>query len=117
MLYLPDAATTFEVYISRLPPQARAYLDYQLDQGHGGVDKDLYEIAEPMLYWKEKLSSHFGLTTSEIHDIEVGHNRDNPELQRFAINIPVHGGGKDMCTALSGEHAPSLGLIAQLCLY
>ena len=49
-----------------------------------------------MLNWKEKLSSHLGLTTSEIHDIEKGHNHDNLELQRFATNIPVHGGEEDI---------------------
>ena len=69
-------------FISGLPPQARVFLDYQLDQGHGGVDKDLVAIAEPMVDWKEKLSVPIGLTRAQIHDIEKGQYRDNHLLQR-----------------------------------
>lgn len=75
-------ADTTSDYISRLPPQAHVYLDYLLDHGHGGVEADLVAIAGPMVDWKEKLSIPIGLTLTEIHDIEMGQNRDNHALQR-----------------------------------
>ena len=38
-----------------------------------------------MLNWKEDLATRFGLTTSEIHDIQMGHDHDNLKLQRFVL--------------------------------
>ena len=69
-------------FISHLTPQARKFLDYRIDQGHKGVNKDLNTIAEQMVDWKEKLSDPMELTRAQIHDIEMGQYRDNHELQR-----------------------------------
>ena len=67
-------------YLSSLPACARPHLELQLDWGHEGVDKDLSEIADHMLDWEEKLSTHLGLTTTDIHDITKG--IQNLALQR-----------------------------------
>ena len=84
-LHYDYAANTTSDFISRLSPQAREFLDYQLDQDHHGVDEDLVAIARPMVDWKEKLSIPIGLTFSEIRDIEMGQYRDNHLLQRCVV--------------------------------
>ena len=71
----------FPAYVSSLPANARPYLELQLDHDHGGVDKDLCEIAEHMLGWEEKLHTHLGLTHVNVHDI-IKANNSNPLLQR-----------------------------------
>ena len=63
-------------YVSSLPASARSYLDRELDWSHGGVEKDLSEIAEHMLGWDEKLSAHLELTHIDIHDIKETHEID-----------------------------------------
>ena len=68
-------------YVSSLPVNARPHLELQLDHDNGGVDKDLYEIAEHMLGWEEKLHTHLGLTRVNVHDI-IKANTTNPLLQR-----------------------------------
>ncbi len=70
-----------ESYVSSLPPPARLHLELQLDWGHKGVDKDLNEIADHMMDWEEKLSTHLELTHTDIHDVKAIH-KDNPVLQR-----------------------------------
>ena len=59
-------------YVSSLPADARPYLEEQLDWDNEGVDRDLIEIADYMIYWEETLTTHLGLTTVEIHDIKDG---------------------------------------------
>ena len=61
-------------------------LDKQLDWCHGGVDKDLYAIADSMLKWEEKLSTHLGLTHIDITNIKEQYPR-NPIQQRYLIVI------------------------------
>ena len=56
--------------MSSLPACARPHLELQLDWGHEGVEKDLSEIADHMLHWEEKLSTHLELTPTDIHDIK-----------------------------------------------
>ena len=73
---MPD----FSAYMSRLPPNACSHLKLKLDHDHEGVDKDLYEIAEHMLGWDKKLSTHLELTEVDIHDIKAMHS--HPSLQR-----------------------------------
>ena len=70
----------FAAYVSSLPANARPHLRLQLDHDHGGVDKDLCEIAEHMLGWEEKLHTHLGLTHVNVHDIKASYS--NPLLQR-----------------------------------
>jgi len=65
----PDVAS----YLSSLPPAARPHLELQLDSGHGGVEKDLCQIADHMLDWEEKLSTHLGLTPVDISDVKDMH--------------------------------------------
>ena len=64
-----------------LPASIRPHLEKLLDWDHDGIDTDLNEIAQHMLDWDEKLSSHLGLTAVDVHDIKAMH-RNNPELQR-----------------------------------
>ena len=54
--------TDLSSYVSSLPASARPHLEPQLDWGHEGVEKDLSEIADHMLHWEEKLSTHLELT-------------------------------------------------------
>jgi hypothetical protein len=55
-------------------------LELELDRGHGGVEKDLYKIADHMLKWEETLSAPLGLTVVDISDITKA--IDGPVLQR-----------------------------------
>ena len=68
LLCLVSIDLTF--YVSSLPACARPHLELQLDQGHKGIDKDLSGISDHMLHWEEKLSTHLGLTPTDIHDIK-----------------------------------------------
>ena len=70
----------FSYYVSSLPADARPHLERQLDFGHGGVEKDLYEIASHMLNWEE-ISALLGLTATDISDIKDMHP-NKPALQR-----------------------------------
>jgi len=74
----------FEGYRSSLPPAARPHLEYELDWGHEGVEKDLYSIADVMLKWEEKLAVALTLTDVDISDIKAIH-RDEPVLQRLVL--------------------------------
>ena len=69
---------------SSLPPAACPHLELLLDSGNEGVEKDLYEIADLMLDWEEKLSAPLGLTPVDISDIKETHFR-KPVLQRCLI--------------------------------
>ena len=60
---------------------AHPHLEWQLDLGHGGVDRDLNEIADHSLDWEEKLSAPLGLTAIDISDIKTIH-QNKPALQR-----------------------------------
>ena len=53
-----------------------------MDWGNEGVERDLSEIADHMLHWEERLSTHLGLTAIEISDIKEIHLRE-PVLQRY----------------------------------
>ena len=68
-------------YVSFLPACARPHLELELDWGYEGVEKDLSEIADHMLDWEEKLSTHLGLTNVDIHDIKGTYKNVLP-LQR-----------------------------------
>ena len=63
-----------------LPACARPHLELQLDWGHRGVEADLYEIADHMIEWEEKLVVPLGLTDIDVHDINEGIR--NLKLQR-----------------------------------
>ena len=65
----------YQSYLSRLPVDAHLHLEQQLDWGHGGVDRDLNEIADHLLDWEEKLSAPLGLTATDISDIEAINSR------------------------------------------
>ena len=67
---------TYQGYLSKLPAQARKYLDWQLDWD------DLQTISEVLVDWEKNLSRCIGLAEHEEHDIKNGKNRDNPFLQR-----------------------------------
>ena len=67
-------------YVSSLPASVRPYLELQLDTGHEGVEKDLYEIANDMLNWEE-ISTHLRLTATDVSDIKEM-NLNKPALQR-----------------------------------
>ncbi len=67
--------------MSTLPASVHPHLERQLDWDHEGVDRDLNEIADVMLDWEVRLSSHLGLTDVDIHDIKEIHNKQ-PSLQR-----------------------------------
>lgn len=69
--------------MSSLPPPARPHLEYILDWGHDGVQRDLCEIADHMLDWEEKLSTHLGLADIDISDIKE-ENFKKPKLQRYS---------------------------------
>ena len=75
------AAPDIDCYLLSLPAPAHHYLDLQLDSGHGGVEKDLHQIAYYMLDWEEKLSSHLELTAVDISDIKEM-QPSKPGLQR-----------------------------------
>ena len=70
----------FHCYVSFLPASARPHLELQLDFGHGGVEKDLYEIASHMLNWEE-ISALLGLTVTDISDTKDMYP-NKPALQR-----------------------------------
>ena len=78
-LYL-DIGPDFHSYVLSLPADARPHLELQLDFGHGGVEKDLYEIARHMLNWEE-ISALLGLTVTDISDTKDMHP-NKPALQR-----------------------------------
>ena len=67
--------------MSSLPACARPHLERQLDWGNEGVDVDLNEIADHMIRWEEKLSTHLDLTEVDIYDITEGIR--NLSLQRY----------------------------------
>ena len=71
----------YQSYLSCLPVDAHPHLERQLDWGHGGVDRDLNEIADHSLDWEEKLSVPLGLTATDISDIKTMH-QNKPQLQR-----------------------------------
>ena len=73
----------FAAYVSSLPANAHPHLELQLDHDHGGVDKDLFEIAKHMLGWEEKLHTHLGLTQVDVHDIIYKAINSTPLLQRY----------------------------------
>ena len=79
-IFLP-AEHGFSSYVSTLPASARPHLEQLLDWGHGGVDKDLCEIAHHMLNWEVQLAPHLGLTSTDISDIKTIYS-NNPALQR-----------------------------------
>ena len=57
--------------MSSLPVNARPHMELQLDFGHGGVEKDLYELSFYMLDWEEKVfANYLGLTAMDISDIK-----------------------------------------------
>ena len=60
---------------------ARPLLEWQLDLDHGGVDRDLNEIADHSLDWEVKLSVPLGLTATDISDIKKKYQNE-PALQR-----------------------------------
>ena len=64
-----------------MSPCVLQLLEQQLDWDHGGVDVDLNEIADHMLDWEERLSTHLGLTHIDISDIKEIHLYQ-PPLQR-----------------------------------
>ena len=68
----------YQSYRSHLPVDVRPHLERQLDWGHGGVDRDLNEIADQSLDWEEKLFVPLGLTATDISDIK----KKEPALQR-----------------------------------
>ena len=86
-----DQVPDFQAYVSQLPDNTRPYLSKQLDWEHGGVDKDLNEIADHfLLNWEEKISAHLGLTGTDIHDIKNMH-QNKPILQRYSYyNKSLH---------------------------
>ena len=61
-----------EDFVDSLPPAARPHLELQLDWNYGGVETDLYEIADHMIKWEEKLAAFLGLTEVDIYDITHG---------------------------------------------
>ena len=77
-----DQVLDFQAYVSQLPVNAHSYLSKQLDWEHGGVDKDLNEIANHLLHWEEKISVQLGLTGTDIYDIKNIH-QNKPILQRY----------------------------------
>ena len=68
-------------FLSSLPAGARIHLELQLDSDNEGIEKDLFEIAQHMLEWEDKLCVHLGLTKVDIHDIKAMYS-GNPSLQR-----------------------------------
>ena len=66
------AAEEFQAYVSSLPATALPLLEWQLDEGNWGVEKDLIEIAHCMLEWEVMLAPHLGLTAVDMHDITKG---------------------------------------------
>ena len=71
----------FDTMVSSLPSSASEHLDMKLDWDNEGVNKDLVEIANQMIHWEEKFSTHLDLTAVEIYDIKEG-NHNKPKLQR-----------------------------------
>ena len=63
-----------------LPLCVRPYLERRLDWDHGGVEKDLSEIAKHLDNWKE-VAPHLELDPINISDIEKIHHCE-PSLQR-----------------------------------
>lgn len=80
--YPPQKGKTPDLssYISHLPDPLllKERLDFDSEEG---VNKDLNTIADSMLNWEEKLSTHLSLTDTDISDIKAIH-RDSPKLQR-----------------------------------
>ena len=79
-LQLHATGPDYQSYLSRLPVNARPLLEWQLDLDHGGVDRDLNEIADHSLDW-EKLSVPLRLTATDISDIKKKYQNE-PALQR-----------------------------------
>ena len=71
----------FQSYISSLPKSTLQYLECVLDWDHGGVNKDLNEIAYKMIHWEEKLSDLLELNEIDIHDIKAKYSHE-PKLRR-----------------------------------
>ena len=78
---MPCTAPEFQAYVSSLPPSAYPYLKLLVDEGNNGVEKDLIAIADEMLDWEEKLTTHFELTNVDLSDIKGG--IDTPVLKRY----------------------------------
>ena len=74
--------------MSSLPSSAHPLLDMQLDWESGGVERDLAEVAQHLLDWEEKLSTHLGLTPIDISDIKEMHMK-KPALQRYVIRHAI----------------------------
>ena len=70
-----------------LPLCVRPYLERQLDWGHGGVEKDLSEIAKHLDNWEE-VAPHLELAPIDIHDIKEKH-QNKPSLQRCVMKIVI----------------------------
>ena len=69
--------------MSSLPAGVRPLLEKQLDWDND-TERDLIEIAHPMLSWEEKLCPHLELTRVDIHDPKEMYS-GKPVLQRCAI--------------------------------
>ena len=70
LIIAADAVCDISSCVSSLPASARPHLELELDWGHGEVEKDLSEIANHMLDWEEKLTTHLELTPVDTHDIK-----------------------------------------------
>ena len=71
-----------QTHLSGVVPDTHLpHLDQPLDWDNDGVEKDLSDIADSMLDWEVKLTSHFSLTSVDIHDIKAK-NQSSPELLR-----------------------------------
>ena len=69
--------------MSSIPAGVRPLLKQQLDWDND-IERDLIEIAHPMLGWEEKLCPQLGLSQVDIHDTKEKYF-GKPELQRCAI--------------------------------
>ncbi len=74
--------SVYQEFVSSLPVSVHHYLTLRLDCDSAGVENDLYEIAEDMLNWEEKLVPCLKLTPANISDIKDKHI-SKPALQRW----------------------------------
>ena len=82
----PVSEQDYTSYLSSLPDSAFPFLERELDWNCDGVEKDQSEIAEHMLGWDEKLSTHLELTHIDIHDIKQMYP-NQPVLQRYVCSL------------------------------
>ena len=88
---LDETAVTHSLYFTgsfsspvstlKLSPGTCPHLELQLDAGHGGVEKDLCEIAQVMFGWEGKLATRLELTATNVSDIKDMYP-NKPDLQR-----------------------------------